>query len=508
MATVSDLKARDFQDVAYLFVVEGLPYAWSDKLPSDYLDGYGEGRTVRKGLLLPSSYTISLDIRSSPLIEGGHLEVGLIDEDHTTLVNLFGSSRDTTTLQQVGEPITPGMKTKAMEAIAGWGDSAPDIDARGKDIGIEHIGPDGERRYWWIFPDNPKKGIGLDHPVSEWQAASPIDTTLPPVFVSDDPYIFAGRKAVIYEVHKDDDGTWKSWADTYAGGGLLWFGTLRDEGRLDGLRTWRLKCDGPGSWLSKALNTSRPDVGFPASPRTNLASNERGVAVWFWRDSGVGDFDGYTYHDAILFVNDLASSDNTPQEIAEHVGTQVGLARDSGTGATDPSDTTGGAGNPTDGGAYADAASKGAASRWGFFSLNGASIKTGISGGTRGAMAICMHEKAWLACGWDPNVQPHHDDDDPRKVQFYSGHGSVQTVGHGTLNPPGPGYWVGVFTTDSPGETADRDNGGNDRHYSPQFPGGAMFLDGNGGQVVGIGIGTGPYMPGQNGYRPSAKAKI
>lgn len=512
MPSVAELRSRDDHSYAHVFFIEGLEYAWTDHADLSGTSWIGTdygARTVIHGLKLPDTIERSIELRDGGLLEGGHLSVTLIDRDGATLVDLLGRVRDDSTMVELGEPLLPTAKGTGVTNLAGLGTSS--IDARNKHIGIERIGPDGERNYFSIFPHAVTKGIGKYHPVTAWDASTGIDQdTLPAVFVTDAPRDFAGRRCALYEIHQDDDGTWKSWKDTYNGGGLVWFGQLRDEGRLEGLREWRLDCDGERSWLSGALNSARPSKSYPLIGKAPPAkTGESGIAVWFMRQRvGAMSASNPIYHDGIFFQNDFATTDDTVDEIVSHVSSQIVLARDGGAGAV--------AASP-DGGPYADDTNATEANRWADISKERIRIKVddgAVGSNYQGVMYICMHLDKWLTMGWDPQFQRTLPDSDIRRVRFFPVQGQQfdAGLGHGMQTAPGPGYWMAEFSTIPPSDGSTLpgawDNDGKFRFYKPQYEGGAYFLRSSAGQQVAIAVGAGPYAEGQWGMLPAQTAKI
>lgn len=510
MPDVADLRARASRRHAYVLFIEGIAYAWTDEAElagtSWIGTAYGAGRTVIDGLVLPSGgWTVSVDVRGGGVLEGGQMRVGLIDRDGATLVDLFAAQTDDG--DQLGQSVTPRTPPSQMEALAGVGTSVI-VDARGRDIGLERIGPAGERRYYWIIPE---PGIGLDHPVREYTTTDSADDELPAVYVTDGPRQFAGRKVALYEVHQDDDGTWKSWGDTYRGGGLVWCGTLRDEGEIEDLRTWQISCDGMPSWLARALNSTRPSRGYPVLSEVNLKAAERGIAVWFDRASRGLSTEQFLQHTGSFFHEDFTTTDLDAAALAARVATEVQRARNGGTGSTAGAD-----------GDYADSATQANALRWATFSRNSVSIRVNDSSANfRGTMHVCLHRKAWRALGWDLEFQRQLPHDDPRFVEFVPvQHQKIlwgvdfSTLGD-EVDVPGPDYWIGRFTTDKPSASenpraAERTNDGNNRSYTPQFVGGAYYLDGAARQQIRIGTGnsSAPYLDGQAGIRPIQGAQV
>jgi hypothetical protein len=128
----------------------------------------------------------------------------------------------------------------------------------GKWLNQESIGQFGERRQFQVFPGDPLPGYDHATITSDIQ-------TLAPSAVFDDPHWLVGRKVSLYRIFRDvtnpDTGynSYPAWDLQDASGySRLWWGTVNDAS-AEGIE-WKIKCDGPSSWLRKELNMNRPST--------------------------------------------------------------------------------------------------------------------------------------------------------------------------------------------------------------------------------------------------------
>jgi hypothetical protein len=90
---------------------------------------------------------------------------------------------------------------------------------------------------------------------------------LAPVTITDEPEQFAGRICALYRVYKDwhltngDYQDWPEWGDQFTGGGLAWWGKLRDSGQVSQDKVWSLECYGPEALLGSADTRRRGGHG-------------------------------------------------------------------------------------------------------------------------------------------------------------------------------------------------------------------------------------------------------
>ena len=247
MPTVTELRSRPHAEVCYGFAIAGLPYLWVTDHSSvtgttidtaPLLSGWGATmptsmgpRTVLRGLILP-------DLREAFDEKTGQLELSqvtikLVDYDGI-LADLFATEgKDSDVL---GEDIQPGTSALGTSVLIQGGLT---VNPRGRHIGLERIGPSGQRGYYSCFPWT---AIGPHHPVNPNGAQ---DEGPAPIPISNDPINFAGRQCAVYMFYRDPNATgsaaWASFQDQYDANGVHWYGQLLDRGTIDGgSRIWSL----------------------------------------------------------------------------------------------------------------------------------------------------------------------------------------------------------------------------------------------------------------------------
>lgn len=488
MTAISTLLRSDAARVCYLLVIEGWPHAFaSDQAVvgsgvSSWIGTTYGARTVHGGLSLPRSIGYSLDLSPTSGSGDGALrdtgaEFRVLDLDGV-LAPLLGNF-DPSDLDYLATRLMPPTDPTAATAMGQGGGT---IDIWGRHLGIEAIGPAGERRY---FPCHPTATLpGLDHAA----LLDDIEGALAQVPVSDAPVLIDGRRVALYALVQDHDGTWASWGDQADGGALIWWGRLRGGALAEG-RTWALRCDGPASWLRRTLNTNHAPVWRTAVPvfslRSDPGEDETGIAVWCRKRQVDGTI---TANGVDLFGTAVTAT--TQAGIAAEVDGVIQAAIVAGVST------------------YKNHAPFGDATM-----LSSAVMRVRIEeagSAIQGEIWVCLHWKVWTRIGFDPIYQQVPDGDqqtvydvDFRKVidPVISANGSDATV-------PGPGYWIGVFRTralgaPSTGYSIDEAcNGQAWRSHTPAKQLGTDVLDHLGGQEVEIGVDP-IYLDGQLGRPPS-----
>lgn len=249
MTTIAELRVRPSMRHAYLLLIEGVPFAFTDEheLSTEVGEWWTfDERVILNGLVVPETLTTSLDVESGQF-QDDNTVFQLIDFDETTIPEFFGNlSKE---FDQLGERLTPLQDpAPAFLQNTAQGTFAP----AGGYLSTEAIGPEGERHYYSATPWAP--GPGQDHPTFE--EPNPVFTT-----GATGPYLVEGRRVTLLRLIWDEDTeTWPSavdqWTEAIENGWApaLWFGTLRQAGEVDG-RVWSIDCAGPGSWLRKNLTT-------------------------------------------------------------------------------------------------------------------------------------------------------------------------------------------------------------------------------------------------------------
>ena len=508
MATVAALHARAHGRFAYLYVIEGLEFIWTNEVSittaaggaSAFMGADLQGRTIKGGLKVPASLTIETDLRTGLLRDT--TATFSLQEDYTDyLATLFRSEFDTGDLEQMGERLDPSEDLAPATKIKA--DAVATVTIRDRHIGVEMIGPLGERRYRYITPSDAPPG--LDHPFIV--AGGGPNTYLSPIFVGAEPYAWAGRRCALYRVVYDPDSAdYQTWQDQFDGGSLIWVGQLKDRGRIVGSSHIEVECWGPASWTRKLLNTARDPTPLAVSPLLETQAGERGLAIIFsatnpWAP-GSGGIVTRRY-DASIFDdgNDFASGDDDFAAIRDHIATVMEDTRNS-TG----DNSTGG------NGAYEP----------NLASFDGHNVSISYEESTlhflSGYVEIVMHERYWSRLGWDVYAQPLIEVSSNKYARFSPFDFSAEILGHGDpLTPRGgagatldtDGYFIGRFGTATPDTSHPdwggpfADNEGFARIWNALYSGGVVSLQPGGLQDISMGLDS-LYIETQRAVRPSA----
>jgi hypothetical protein len=471
--TVSELRMLDDAECAYLLLIEGIAYGWVTDHPYEGLLGSGEGswvgeseaeldspelvgaRTILPGLKMPKNIPIgSCDLKTGmPLASPATFE--LVDYGGELLA-LF-ATEDHPDPDQLGQYIDPGTTALPTSIICQGGLG---VNPRGKHLGLEKIGPSGERRQ---FPPFPFPLQGFQHAPSNNTADGP-----PTVTVSDDPLDFAGRWVALYRLYRDDTQgstgyqSWPTWREQYEAKGLVWIGKLRDAGELDGPHLWKLSCHGHDSFLRRRLGSLSPsDPWTITSAEVTLADHERQIAIvplgWVlaWNLEDESDFQILELDDSVL----LSASATAAEYAAEISALLAGVLDGSQANALLSRDT-------------ADTVMEAK------FSLDHVQVRRS-DGQERGALIrMSLHEKVWRILGYEPAYQTSIDPTEENYVNFEYG-GNVPE-----------GYWIGYFLSCPAWKKNDKwswdeiDNDGNFTYWRPAYPGGVHILTKGAGQRI------------------------
>lgn len=510
---VADIHLLPDNEAGWIIFIEGLAEGFTN-IPelagsgaSSYIGTTYGARTIKLGLMLPAELSYGeADPWSSEINDPSPAAITLLDLDES-LVSLF--------IDDEPDETTDGLQAR----LSPLDDPAPDpgigldgelITLWGRHVGIERIGPEGERRYFWICPaDAPP---GLDHLAAEgW----------PAVRVTDSPSHWAGRKVAVYRIVRDpDDGTWPNWLDQYEGGSLWWYGTMTDRGEWVDVtsgdeqgRAFRFYALGPSSWTEHVANLSRPtDTWYKPTTGTTLTGDELKVAAWIEPleppavGDGIGDaitlFDVHTLESGDDLTG-LVTADDFFAQIRDIVYTMA-YGTDHGTVlAADNAQWTG----PVLGsaGEWNDGADPELLRRI-IISDNGRTIqiKCEATDTARHGFRLCIAADArvWQAAGWDIT-----------RSEFFVNQGQA---GHCPIGGPdwgesegdqimGPYHVIGRFSTRNekePGFDTQWDNDGAWRYYTAAYPEGCTTLDKEGGTEVYVATGV-VRCEGQHG-RPFA----
>lgn len=456
--------------------------------------GTGEGaRTVKLGLIMPAelSYGES-DPWAAEITDPTPTAFTVVDLDGT-LVSLFVDFEPDETTETLGQRLDP-LTNPAPDP--GIGVDGALITLWGRHVGIERIGPAGERRYFWICPDDEPPG--LDH------IASP---GWPSAHVTSAASLWAGRKVAVYRVVQDPDtGTYPSWASQYAGGSLWWYGTMTDRGEWKDVSSGETSgrghvfyCHGPSSWTEHTANLTRPTTWYKPSSGVTLSGDELKVAAWIEpvEFEPLGDGIGFTrslYTAHTLESGDTLAGLETASEffaqIKDIVYTMVD-GTDHGTVLAADSQTWTGPG-PAAKGHWVDDSDL----RRVRITNNGSTIEIKCENspdeyGFR--VGIAADARVWQAAGWDINSYLFLSRESLQGQCPVGGANWGEAAGDEILPPF---HVVGLFSTRE--ERINKfdptishwDNDGNWRGYVAPFPTGTVTLDDEGGTEVYLAVGT------------------
>lgn len=483
-ASAATIAARRKCHIAHIVAIEGLAPMFCDDETGELL-GSGAGtwigeseddlgatvgdRIMLPGLRLPAQLRESLDPKTG-LLGTQNITIRLVDYDGT-LADLFASEGKAFDL--LAENIPAGTSALAASvAISGGSTTNP----RGRHVGLERIGPNGERGYLSPFPFDL---IGRHHAVNLYGNGEEGPRPIP---ISDDPLDFTRRKVAIYRLVRRNlppltgHTAWPLWQDQYrfAPGCLVWWGELTDRGTIAGNREWDLKASGAASWLQKTLNQHAPTWRPISSTHVSLADAQRYAAIEFrhvlvgggnpvdlsvgFRQafSAVGDGDTWRAELQTLMADVVDGSES------DYGGTAVDQWEQSSAGILED----------------------------GTFWIR--RQNNDAVGATQGAvqMLVTMHETIWRSLGFDPPLQDYGDvplteETQIRFRQMEEGDTPGDVAAVGNVVPAG-GYWSAAFTTGGIGSDgtvsgywyAGDDNGGHPRYWRPVNAGDPLILQG------------------------------
>src|SRR5574338_42392 len=303
--SAATLLARSKWRIAHMIFIEGLPYAWTDDesgelLGSDFNSWIGErqdaigesvgSRIVLSGLRMPRNLHEGIDPKIG-MLQTVTTTFRLVDRDGTLAALLASEGKAFDVLAEDIQPGTAALATSV--ATAGGLTTNP----RGRYIGLERIGPAGERAY---FPPVPSTWIGYHHAVNLYGQGEEGPRPIP---ISDDPLDFVGRRVVCYQLlrrrsHEGRFGSWEDWPlwDEQAAleGSVLWWGKLLDRGSIMGNREWTIRCQGAESWLKRTLNAWAPGWSPLSDAVVELTETQRQVAIKFFHEGSTDLSVGFT----------------------------------------------------------------------------------------------------------------------------------------------------------------------------------------------------------------------
>jgi hypothetical protein len=511
MATLAQARVRtDAQRVEWVLFLDGIPYAWATDigqgvggnvlgsgasswigLSEDAIGGVEVvgARTVLGGLEMPGVIREALDVKA------GEPEPNAVTFRLHDLSGLLGPlfAREGKAYDTLRSRVAPGTTATAATGVGPGGTS---VDLWDRWIGLERIGPAGERR---LFPCLPEPLVGFDHAVHQ---NGPLPGELPPVLVSDEPLAWAGRLVTLYAIYRDPDSTaataaaWPTWDLQHAGGGRQWVGVVRGVKRQRG-GVYELECHGRDALMRRQLGTVTTRSWMPIGADLNYGDDS--IAVFFqvtYSDGSAAEyFDGSVYDRTLTAV--------TRSELITEIN---GIIQDAYDGTS--TNYTGSAGvlDAWTVGADAQNASVGLDAT-GFYVRK----DTQASSQTFLTMHVSLPSRVLRQLGFEPETQhfdgQHTATEDTKQIYF-------QKLAQGRALPfefsadatPGTTYWrlkvntIALGYTQDVADSNEWDNipGGAPRYWTPKFGDAEPFTIDmtGGGQIIRIG-GAAPYIEGQ-----------
>lgn len=493
---VSDIHAQEDNEGAWLLAIEGTREMYTDALvlagsgPGSWIGtAYGD-RVVKTGLVMPAELPFGeTKLFDAMIFLPSPATISIVDMDGE-LVQLFADFEPDDSTDTLAGRLSP-LDDPAPDPVPGIGGEL--ISIWDRNVGIERIGPAGERRHFWVLPGAAPPGF--DH------FASP---GWPAVRSTERPSLWAGRRVAVYRIVRDPDtGAWPSWQDQLDGGSLLWFGTVADradwdqvsDGRYSG-RGIKIPVLGPASWIERSIGLSRPSQWYPITAGISLSGDAARVAAWIepveFEPLGDGINYAITKYDAHTLTWGSIAGLSTPTEIWSRIrdiaytaayGTNNGVVLAANNSQwTGPTASLGPWGN-------------GDPLRRIRISPNGNTVEIKCEPepsklGFR--LGLAMHATAAQAAGWDVMQPPWviRSQIVPEGVIAVGGSNWGEPVGGDVLPPL---FVVGRFSTrdelaDPPTPSWQWANNGAWRSYQAPYPEGTVTLDHEGGTLVGLGF--------------------
>lgn len=489
-------------------------------------------RTVKCGLVLPETIEIGGDPKGLGL-DRSTLTLKIVDRDDSVAA-LFATEGVVPDILM--ERIAPG-KTSLGNSVDAKGPGAltGTINPQGKWLGLEKIGPTGQRRQ---FPAIPFSLVGYDH-------QGDVGDRLPPVPISTTPVIHAGRLVTIYRIYADpsyaatDPDRWITWDQAWPND-LVWWGVMQDSGTYEGNRVWSVDCYGPESLLEKGLGQiTQPDAyEISAAMKTDTGVNDQIFIAFSNSDNelyidGTGEVVGAGFTDAgQAWFEGLTWSTLSSTARIDLVDEIDQLVKDTATGTGTNYNT---ASTPFDEWVDANLVAQADANPCGISHLQGFYIRARNFPDvdyypSYGIMYVALHKSRWEALGYDIEAQtfgagntapPYENEWQVRftklkKGDFYAPRGRA---GEGAI-VPGSGYYEARFTTVGIGQSEAIDehwthdrwrNDGQERYYPPLNTDGnsIMALDIDGDQEIRLSVdGSSPFWEGQPTVPRKSEAEV
>lgn len=478
MPTVAELARRKYQECATLFAVDGVPWLWTDCVdicgtgPASWIGtSEGAGRVVRLGLEPPASVSLGINLLDSGMLGDDDCRVTIRDQ-FSDLIGWVADDAGTAVYERVTARDDP-----APASVVGEGGDA--VSLWGAWLNGERIGTDGARARYQCVPGAPF--APADHVAVDGES-----DTIRASVVHTSPRIFEGARCALYVLRRDPaTGAFASWADQYAGGAMVYWGTVRRVAGASG-RVWSFDLEGPSSLLRRGINMTRSSTWKPLEPLLELEAGEDLFAAAFeYGDTGTTTGCGYSAYDA---VDDKIPTPATAAEVAAFINARLQvLATAAGVG-----------------GSFTDL--NGEVS----FAEDALTLRVDDNGGALshgGVLNLRMSRKVWEFLGWSPAVQGRPSPLDLTTEYAFEARTNPPAFFAGwqippLANDPGVDFAQGTFRTLPVGvnpyeKTSLLDGNGATRTYRALRPAGTSALYGSGGQRLSVGLGNTDYLDGQ-----------
>jgi len=461
-------------EVAYVLLVDGISRVFTTTEEVTDLDVQGWGfETAYAGLELPDRLPVAVDIRTGQLTSStASFSINDIDG---TLPQLFGASLDTM------EPLLTRIEPGDVAPSSTWG----------KHVGIECMGPNGERRQYSCVPT---WNVGLAHTAESQNYASQMGASP----VSTLPVVWAGRRVCLHRLVRTS-GAWSDLTDaTVRNETRIWFGTLTGSGEVDS-HTWTLSGHGPESWGMGTLGANISELPFNIRDiecSLNEDANEHYILGNLEIGSLFANTTDYLFVTDYLDTTSLLGATTYDDFVTGFATFLAGIAADNSLGAAYDSYGNSGIRYSTDPG------NDGVQMRW---DRDANGYVVGANSALTAYLRVEAHEKFWKALGFDPATQNPSVDpvETPEKYgRFFRNPWSQE------------GFWIGRFYSADLFAVREADLGGTEvvanEHlvnngqwmtWRPIYAGGANFFDlTKSTQEFGLDNLTDTYLPSSTAF--------
>jgi hypothetical protein len=474
--------------VGYLLLFDGIDvtFVTTEDIDDAYVTTIGEFVTAYPGLQIPRSLTSAIDLGTGLLADTS--ATFTIEDVDDTLAALFGSSQE-----DAGELLTelePGDTALSTE----WG----------KHVGVELIGPAGERRQCSCVPG---WNVGMHHFSTSQSFAFGLGQTP----VSDSPVVWPGRRCALYRLVQQADGSWPDlMVEANREAALCWFGTCLGQGTQE-QRVWSIKCAGPESWTTGNLGVGLPKEPLPVEAMITIdeAKGEHRLFASL-RIVELDDYDNITPHywyvDPDTYEDDsLLSGALSYSDVAAALNTFLdNVANDTSNG------TELAAAGASSLRFSTSAGLDGIQVRWN--RDEDTHVDPGDSNRLVLELTVSASLKVWQVLGYEPAVQNRERDPVEHEDQF----GDFKSGSAAQI----PGFWTGHFYSanakamrallddfpaDPPTVRSDYTNNQVERRWPPIYPGGCQVFEMDGaGQEFRLKTQDPLFLLGSKAFPPMA----